>query len=116
MKEPCRSRPLLVQVSRSGGSKCWAEALSSNPNPLQCRPHHVESVKSSESSHHGALGIVLVRRADQQGAPHTCLQGPAERDAGDAGKKADAMQKASVLPTDRLMPLAAASLKRLTSS
>lgn len=64
--------------------KVLLEALSSNPNPLQCPSYHVESMKSSKSSHHGAVRIVLVWRADQQGALHTCLQGPAGREADDA--------------------------------
>lgn len=81
---PCTSHPLPGQVSRSGGSKCWQEALFS---PLQHPSHHVESMKCPKSSHCGAGRVVLVWRAHQQGALHACFQGPVERDAGEGDRK-----------------------------
>lgn len=45
--------------------------------------HHVECMKCSECSHQATVWIVLVWRAHQQWALHACLQGPAERNAGE---------------------------------
>lgn len=46
---------------------------------FQCfLPHHVKSVKSSKCCHDGAVLVVLVWRAHQQGALQACFQGPGE--------------------------------------
>jgi len=49
--------------------------------------HHVESMKRPECSHHGAVLVVLVRRADQQGALHACFHGPEKGRAGERDKE-----------------------------
>lgn len=44
--------------------------------------HHVECLKGPEGSHHGAVLIIPVWRADQQGALHAGFQRPEKRQRG----------------------------------